>query len=84
MMKINVDACSCSVSDHSVFMLYMKLCFYTTHENSLTMLVNIKQQSMKKQTIAVQLQSQMTCSCILHYHLQQNHIQAIKLNYKKN
>ena len=27
---------------------------------------------MKEQTIAVQLQSQTTCLCIFHYHLQQN------------
>ena len=38
---------------------------------------------MKEQAIAVQLQSQMTCLCILHYHLQQDNIQVIKLNYKK-
>ena len=33
---------------------------------------------MKKQTIAVQCQSQTTCLCILHYHLQQKNIQAFK------
>ena len=38
---------------------------------------------MKKQTIAVQCQSQTTCLCILHYHLQQKNIQVIKLNLKK-
>jgi len=47
------------------------------------MLANIKQVSIKEQMIVVQLQSQKTCSCILHYHLQQKHIQVIKLNYKK-
>jgi len=41
-----------------------------------------EQHSMKEQMIAVQLQSQMS-SYILHYHLQQKHIQLIKLNYKK-
>ena len=38
---------------------------------------------MKKQTISVQRQSQTTCLCNLHYHLQQKHIQVTKLNYKK-
>jgi len=33
---------------------------------------------MKEQAIAVQLQSQTTCLCILHYHLQQN-----TFNYKR-
>jgi len=43
------------------------------------MLVNTMQQSVKEQTIAVHLLSQMTFSCILHYHVQQKHIQIIKL-----
>ena len=47
------------------------------------MLVNTKQQNNEETTIAVQRQSQTTCLCILHYHLQQKHIQVIKLNYKK-
>ena len=47
------------------------------------MLVNTIQWSMKEQMNAVQLPSQTTFSCILHYHLQQKHIQVIKLNYKK-
>ena len=42
-----------------------------------------KKQNIKKHTIVVQLQSQMTCLCFLHYHLKQTHIQVIKLNYKK-
>ena len=36
------------------------------------MLVNKIQQSMKEQMIVVRLQSQTTCLCILHYHLQQS------------
>ena len=46
------------------------------------MLVNTMQQIVKEQTIAVQLLSQTTFSCILHYHVQQKHIQIIKLNYE--
>jgi len=64
MMKINVDAYSYRVSDKWLLWFLSKI--------FLTMLVNIKQQIMKEQTIAVQLQSQMTCLCTLHYHLQQN------------
>ena len=45
-----------------------------------TMLVN---KIMKKKTIFAQRQSQVTCLCNLHYHLQQKHIQVTKLNYKK-
>ena len=47
--------------------------------NFLTMLVNTKKHNNEKQTISVQCQSQTTCLSILHYHLQQKHIQVIKL-----
>ena len=58
MIKINIDgdACSYRVSDHTISTLYMIF----------SKLVERKQQSMKEQTIAAQLQSQTTCSCILH------------------
>ena len=46
------------------------------------MLVNIKKQSMKEQTIAVQLQSQTTCLCIFHYHLQQNTFKLLQKEVK--
>ena len=60
MMKINVDACSYRVINHSVYEMF----FNHVGEH--------KQQSMKEQIIVAQLQSQTTCSYILHYHCNKN------------
>jgi len=63
--------CNYAVSDYSVFILHMNF-FNHVGEH--------KQHSMKEHIIAVQLQSQMTCSCILHSPPATKHI---KLNYNE-
>ena len=49
----------------------------------LTMLVNIKQQNNEETDNCSSTSVTDGLLCILHYHLQQKHIQVIKSNYKK-
>ena len=72
-----MDAYSYGVSDHSRSVFTLHIINFLNHVGE------HKQQSMKEQMIAVQLQSQMTVHAFYIHHLQQKHIQVIKLSYKK-